>query len=101
MYQLAYSLNDVRYNGAAGAAGLLFTRCIDHSRVFARYSCLAKNQGGFAHCYRVTCVDTARVYAMKIVPKSTLVKSRARQKVRGRKEIEGGQGEYAINHAST
>lgn len=38
-------------------------------------------QGGFAHCFKVTCLDTARIYAMKIVPKSTLVKSRARQKV--------------------
>ncbi|CAM9276456.1 unnamed protein product [Ectocarpus sp. 6 AP-2014] len=38
-------------------------------------------QGGFAHCYKVTCVETARPYAMKIVPKSTLVKSRARQKL--------------------
>lgn len=28
-------------------------------------------------------MDTARPYAMKIVPKSTLVKSRARQKVGG------------------
>ncbi|CAM9748371.1 unnamed protein product, partial [Hapterophycus canaliculatus] len=38
-------------------------------------------KGGFAHCYKVTCVDTGRPYAMKIVPKSTLVKSRARQKL--------------------
>ncbi|CAM9279186.1 unnamed protein product [Ectocarpus sp. 13 AM-2016] len=38
-------------------------------------------KGGFAHCYKVTCVETARPYAMKIVPKSTLVKSRARQKL--------------------
>ena len=47
------------------------------------FHCLAlvAQQGGFAHCYKVTCLDTARPYAMKIVPKSTLVKSRARQKV--------------------
>lgn len=40
-----------------------------------------ERKGGFAHCYKVTCVDTGRPYAMKIVPKSTLIKSRARQKV--------------------
>lgn len=48
--------------------------------VFSAGAALAQ-KGGFAHCYKVTCLDTARPYAMKIVPKSTLIKTRARQKV--------------------
>lgn len=46
-------------------------------------------QGGFAHCYKVICADTKRAYAMKIVPKSTLTKSRARQKVRDEEQDHG------------
>jgi hypothetical protein len=38
-------------------------------------------QGGFAKCYHVTCMDTMHEYAMKIVPRATLVKRRAREKV--------------------
>ncbi|CAM9936237.1 unnamed protein product, partial [Choristocarpus tenellus] len=38
-------------------------------------------KGGFAKCFKVTCVATGRPFAMKIVPKSTLTKSRARQKL--------------------
>ncbi|CAM9822421.1 unnamed protein product, partial [Discosporangium mesarthrocarpum] len=38
-------------------------------------------KGGFAKCFKVTCVATGRHFAMKIVPKSTLTKSRARQKL--------------------
>lgn len=38
-------------------------------------------QGGFAKCYLVTAEDTQQQYAMKIVPRSTLVKRRAKDKV--------------------
>ena len=40
-------------------------------------------KGGFAKVYKVTSLDTNKEYAVKIVPKANLVKSRARQKVRG------------------
>lgn len=39
-------------------------------------------KGGFAKVYKVTSLDTNKDYAVKIVPKANLVKSRARQKVR-------------------
>ncbi len=38
-------------------------------------------KGGFAKVYMCTSMDTNRSYAVKIVPKANLVKSRARQKV--------------------
>lgn len=38
-------------------------------------------KGGFAKVYKVTSLDTNKDYAVKIVPKANLVKSRARQKV--------------------
>ena len=40
-------------------------------------------KGGFAKVYKATSLDTNKEYAVKIVPKANLVKSRARQKVRG------------------
>ena len=39
-------------------------------------------KGGFAKVYKVTSLDTNKEYAVKIVPKANLVKTRARQKVR-------------------
>lgn len=39
-------------------------------------------KGGFAKVYLCTSLDTNRSYAVKIVPKANLVKTRARQKVR-------------------
>jgi hypothetical protein len=39
-------------------------------------------KGGFAKVYLCTALDTNKAYAVKIVPKANLVKSRARQKVR-------------------
>ena len=38
-------------------------------------------KGGFAKVYKVTSLDTNKEYAIKIVPKANLVKTRARQKV--------------------
>ncbi len=38
-------------------------------------------KGGFAKVYTCTSMDTNRTYAVKIVPKTNLVKARARQKV--------------------
>ena len=38
-------------------------------------------KGGFAKVYMCTSLDTNRQYAVKIVPKANLVKTRARQKV--------------------
>lgn len=38
-------------------------------------------KGGFAKVYLCTALDTNKAYAIKIVPKSNLVKARARQKV--------------------
>lgn len=40
-------------------------------------------KGGFAKVYLCTSMDTGKNYAVKIVPKTNLVKARARQKVRG------------------
>ena len=39
-------------------------------------------KGGFAKVYLCTALDTQKAYAIKIVPKSNLVKARALQKVR-------------------
>jgi serine/threonine protein kinase len=39
-------------------------------------------KGGFAKVYLCTALDTDKDYAVKIVPKANLVKTRARQKVR-------------------
>lgn len=39
-------------------------------------------KGGFAKVYLCTSMDTGKSYAVKIVPKTNLVKARARQKVR-------------------
>lgn len=38
-------------------------------------------KGGFAKCYELTNVDSKRLYAAKIIPKNTLTKNRARQKL--------------------
>ena len=38
-------------------------------------------KGGFAKCYEFTCMDTKKIQASKLVQKSTLVKSRAKQKL--------------------
>ena len=38
-------------------------------------------KGGFAKVYLCTALDTNKQYAVKVVPKANLVKSRARQKV--------------------
>ena len=43
-------------------------------------------KGGFAKVYLCTSLDTGKNYAVKIVPKANLVKTRARQKVRQPKE---------------
>ncbi len=40
-------------------------------------------KGGFAKVYWCTSLDSNKTYAIKIVPKANLVKSRARQKVCG------------------
>ena len=39
-------------------------------------------KGGFAKVYMCTALDTNKQYAVKVVPKANLVKTRARQKVR-------------------
>ena len=38
-------------------------------------------KGGFAKCYEITNLDTKKNHAAKIIPKSSLSKTRARQKV--------------------
>jgi polo-like kinase 1 len=38
-------------------------------------------KGGFAKCYEFTCTDTKKISASKVVTKSSLVKSRAKQKL--------------------
>ena len=38
-------------------------------------------KGGFAKCYEFTCQDTKKIHAAKVVQKSSLVKSRAKQKL--------------------
>mmetsp|Transcript_48848 Transcript_48848/g.147179 ORF Transcript_48848/g.147179 Transcript_48848/m.147179 type:complete len:1011 (-) Transcript_48848:184-3216(-) len=44
-------------------------------------------KGGFAKVYHCTSMDTGRHYAVKIVPKANLVKSRARQKLQAEIKI--------------
>jgi polo-like kinase 1 len=41
----------------------------------------ALGRGGFAKCYEITNLETKKVLAAKIIPKSTLNRSRAKQKV--------------------
>jgi len=50
-------------------------------------------KGGFAKVYWCQSLDTNKAYAIKIVPKANLVKSRARQKlqVRQGRRTEGGK----------
>ena len=38
-------------------------------------------QGGFAKCYEITSLDTKKVYAAKIIEKSSLNRSKAKEKV--------------------
>ena len=38
-------------------------------------------KGGFAKCYEITNIETKKIQAAKIIPKATLNKTRARQKV--------------------
>jgi hypothetical protein len=45
-------------------------------------------KGGFAKVYLCTALDTNKAYAIKIVPKANLVKTRARQKVRSEMHVE-------------
>jgi polo-like kinase 1 len=51
----------------------------DQVRKYVKGRLLGK--GGFAKCYEFTCCDTKRIYAAKVVTKSSLVKSRAKQKL--------------------
>ncbi|KAM9965488.1 hypothetical protein ACTFIW_005304 [Dictyostelium discoideum] len=44
-------------------------------------------KGGFAKCYLMTEVETNRIYAAKIIPKSTLQKTRARSKLKSEIKI--------------
>jgi len=46
-------------------------------------------KGGFAKCYEMTDARTQRVYAGKIIDKSTVTKLRARQKLRSEIQIHG------------
>jgi hypothetical protein len=64
-----------------------------HSHTFASLPNIIPSQGGFAKCYWATCLETGEAFALKIVQKSSLVKSKARQKVRETKGLEdGGKG---------
>ncbi len=38
-------------------------------------------KGGFAKCYEITNIETKKTQAAKIIPKNSLAKNRARQKV--------------------
>jgi polo-like kinase 1 len=38
-------------------------------------------KGGFAKCYEFVLLDNKQVYASKVIPKASLTKSRAKQKV--------------------
>ncbi len=50
-----------------------------HIKRYAKGKVLGK--GGFAKCYEVTNLETKQIIAAKIIPKSSLTKSRARQKL--------------------
>ena len=43
-------------------------------------------KGGFAKVYMCTALDTNKQYAVKVVPKANLIKTRARQKVRANEQ---------------
>jgi len=63
-------------------------RCSDGSQTVHKYlrgKMLGK--GGFAKVYWCTSLDTQKPYAIKIVPKANLVKSRARQKLQAEIKI--------------
>lgn len=47
----------------------------------------ALGRGGFAKCYEVTCHENKRVLAAKIIAKSSLNRSRAKQKVNNRYKL--------------
>lgn len=44
-------------------------------------------KGGFAKCYEVTELDTKTIYAAKIITKASLVKPRAKQKLKSEIKI--------------
>jgi hypothetical protein len=48
---------------------------------------LNTKQGGFAKCFLGTLIPSKQQYALKIVAKSTLAKTRAKQKVRLRVKV--------------
>lgn len=50
-----------------------------YTRRYAKGKLLGK--GGFAKCFEVTNLESKKVLAAKIIPKSSLTKSRARQKL--------------------
>jgi polo-like kinase 1 len=50
-------------------------------RFLGKVSLLLNTQGGFAKCYEMTLVEGMVKYAGKLITKSSLTKSRARQKV--------------------
>lgn len=50
-----------------------------HVRKYVKGRFLGK--GGFAKCFEFTCTETKRPYASKLITKSSLTKSRARQKL--------------------
>lgn len=50
-----------------------------HIRKYIKGRLLGK--GGFAKCFELTCMETKKIYAGKVVTKASLVKSRAKQKL--------------------
>ena len=46
---------------------------------YARGKILGK--GGFAKCYEITNLENKKLFAAKIIPKNSLTKNRARQKL--------------------
>ena len=55
---------------------------VGNDKVIKRYTrgrLLGK--GGFARCYEITCHETGKVMAAKIIEKSSLKKKRSKQKV--------------------
>ena len=83
-YYVTNSLTIIHRNEASDTSGIIEERISKVNgevtiRKYAKGKLLGK--GGFAKCFEITNLDTKKVLAAKIIQKSSLAKSRARQKV--------------------
>lgn len=76
---------------AAFSTCCLFLRT-DHPVCFSPSVFLSFSpQGGFARCYEMTDVSNNKMYAVKVIPQSRVLKPHQREKVRARNMSAAGQ----------